>query len=87
MCQARSTSAGTFQLGGNGVANATERWQDAKERECTSVYDFLTINKHRELAVVSVHECGLNAEFLAKEGRRTGGLNSRDSVATATNRH
>jgi len=75
------------QFGGNGVANALKRWQDAKKGERTSVYHLFPVDQYRQLAVLSVHQRCFNAQLLAQEGRRTGGLDPRDSIATAPNRH
>jgi len=75
-----------FDLGGNGVPNPPQRWQDSEKSERTSIYDFLAIDLYRQLSITSFDERRFNAQFLPEEGRRTGGLNPRDSVAATTNR-
>jgi hypothetical protein len=69
------------------VPNTAEGWEDAQEGQSATVDHFLPIHLNGQLAVVALYENGLNAQFFAQVGRRTGGLNPRHSVATTSNRH
>ena len=83
----RSSVALGRDLGRDGIPNAPQRWQDTEKGERSSIDHFLPIDQYRQLAVASLDELRFNAQFLTQEGRRTDGLDARDSVAAATNRH
>lgn len=60
--------------------------QNAKEGELTSADDWLAVDQHRELSIMSTHGLYGHAELPAQVGRHPGSLNRRDSIRAATDR-
>lgn len=63
------------------------RREDAEKGELTAAHDRLTVNQHRELAIVAGDRLDRNTELSAQVGRHPGSLNRRHSIGATTDRY
>lgn len=61
--------------------------EDAEKGELTAAHDGLTVNQHRELAIVPGDRLDRNAKLAAQVGCHPGSLNGRHSISTTTDRY
>lgn len=71
----------------NQLTDVAFRWKYTEEGKRAGVEHFLTVDKNRELAVATFLELDVCAEILSQVRRHPGGLDTRDSVATTTDRN
>ena len=71
----RGGGAPLLQAGRNALSYRPHCRQDTQEAERAGADDLLTVDEHRELAIVAVHDVNSDAELVPQRGRHPGGLN------------
>jgi hypothetical protein len=66
------------------LADGLQGGENAHESKRTRASNFLTVHQNCEFAIVAVNDLDSDPEISPQSCRRPGGLDSRDSVAAAT---